>query len=86
MLLGRLLFCRGRVRIQLLGFTMVSILFFISAAKYPTLIKPNNIGVFQFIYFFSSFWGQVCHPHLYLGCWPVACGHAQFAASRRLPT
>jgi MFS family permease len=48
----------GRVRIQLLGFTMVSILFFISAAKYPTLIKPNNIGVFQFIYFFSSFWGQ----------------------------
>lgn len=25
----------------------------------PTLIKPNNIGVFQFINFFSSFWGQV---------------------------
>jgi hypothetical protein len=41
---------------------MVSILFFISAAKYPTLIKPNNIGVFQFIYFFSSFWGQVLLP------------------------
>jgi hypothetical protein len=63
--MGLLPSCRGRVRIQLLGFTMVSILFFISAAKYPTLIKPNNIGVFQFIYFFSSFWGQVCRPPVY---------------------
>ncbi len=43
---------------QLVGFTMVSILFFISAAKYKTLTKSSNIGVFQFIYFFSSFWGQ----------------------------
>jgi hypothetical protein len=63
------LLCRGRQRIQLLGFTMVSILFFISAAKYPTLVKPNNIGVFQFIYFFSSFWGQVS-----IHCtWRFAC-------------
>ena len=37
---------------------MVSILFFISSAKYSTLIEKNNIGVFQFLYFFSSFWGQ----------------------------
>ena len=43
---------------QLLGFTMVSILFFISSGMYTTLIVPKNIGVFQFIYFFSSFWGQ----------------------------
>lgn len=48
----------GRVRIQLLGFVMVTILFFVSAALFPVLILPANIGVFQFIYFFSSFWGQ----------------------------
>ncbi len=49
----------GRVRIQLLGFTMVSILFFSSAIWYHTLTKSSFIGLFQFIYFFSSFWGQV---------------------------
>ena len=43
---------------QLLGFSMVSILFFISSAKYNVLIEKKNIGVFQFLYFFSSFWGQ----------------------------
>ena len=43
---------------QLLGFTMVSLLFFISSGMYSTLIEKKNIGVFQFIYFFSSFWGQ----------------------------
>jgi len=48
----------GRVRLQLIGFTMVSILFFISAGKYHTLTQDNYIGLFQFIYFFSSFWGQ----------------------------
>jgi len=37
---------------------MVSVLFWVSAGKYNWLIEKNNIGVFQFIYFFSSFWGQ----------------------------
>ena len=45
-------------RLQLLGFVMVSVLFWVSAGKYNWLIEKNNIGVFQFIYFFSSFWGQ----------------------------
>jgi MFS family permease len=48
----------GRYRIQQLGFIMVSVLFWVSAGKYDWLIEKNNIGVFQFIYFFSSFWGQ----------------------------
>lgn len=48
----------GRIRIQLLGFAMVGILFFVSAIWYKELIKPGGIHVFQFIYFFSSFWGQ----------------------------
>ena len=43
---------------QLLGFVMVSVLFWVSAGKYDWLVEKNNIGVFQFIYFFSSFWGQ----------------------------
>ena len=50
--------CLVCIGLQLLGFSMVSILFFISAAKYSVLIEKKNIGVFQFIYFFSSFWGQ----------------------------
>ena len=123
----------GRVRLQLVGFTMVSILFFISAGerhtwadarpvlfnsvsgatiavlprlvdhavrcmcspllcdtsallttllpcletagKYTTLIKKNNIGVFQFIYFFSSFWGQFgpnCTTFLLAGAKPCS--------------
>ena len=44
--------------VQQLGFIMVSVLFWVSAGKYNWLIEKNNIGVFQFIYFFSSFWGQ----------------------------
>jgi hypothetical protein len=43
---------------QLIGFVMVSVLYWISAGKYPWLTRKNNIGVFQFIYFFQSFWGQ----------------------------
>ena len=43
---------------QQLGFIMVSVLFWVSAGKYDWLVEKNNIGVFQFIYFFSSFWGQ----------------------------
>ena len=43
---------------QLLGFTMVSILFFISAGAYPWLTQRRNTGLFEFIYYFSSFWGQ----------------------------
>ena len=44
--------------VQQLGFIMVSVLFWVSAGKYDWLVRKNNIGVFQFIYFFSSFWGQ----------------------------
>ena len=48
----------GRIRIQLLGFFMVALLFFVSAIWYHELTKPGGIHVFQFVYFFSSFWGQ----------------------------
>lgn len=52
--------CRylGRLRIQLFGFLMVAILFYVSAIFYHPLTTPGGIHVFQFVYFFSSFWGQ----------------------------
>ena len=33
-------------------------LFYVSAAAYKPLTSKGGIHVFQFIYFFSSFWGQ----------------------------
>jgi hypothetical protein len=48
----------GRTRLQALGFFMDFVLFLVPACIYPTLIKKSNIGAFQFIYFFSSFWNQ----------------------------
>jgi MFS family permease len=49
----------GRTRMQSVGFLAIFILFVIAASLYPTLIKPGAaIKVFQFIYFFSSFWNQ----------------------------
>lgn len=48
----------GRLRLQLLGFFVVMTLFYIAAAVYPSLVGKKGIPTFQFIYFFSSFWGQ----------------------------
>ena len=48
----------GRLRLQLLGFAAVCILFYIAAAVYPRLASKKGLPTFQFIYFFSSFWGQ----------------------------
>ena len=48
----------GRLRLQLLGFAWVAALFYVSAIWYHPLTTPGGIHVFQFIYFFSSFWGQ----------------------------
>lgn len=48
----------GRLRLQLLGFFMVAVLFFTSAIWYHPLTSKGGIHTFQFIYFFSSFWGQ----------------------------
>eukprot|EP00271_Cylindrocystis_brebissonii_P006731 TRINITY_DN19511_c0_g3_i1.p1 TRINITY_DN19511_c0_g3~~TRINITY_DN19511_c0_g3_i1.p1 ORF type:complete len:288 (+),score=56.71 TRINITY_DN19511_c0_g3_i1:84-947(+) len=48
----------GRMRMQALGFFMGFILFLIPVIMYQTLVKPGNIGIFQFLYFFSSFWNQ----------------------------
>lgn len=36
----------------------VMTLFYIAAAVYPSLVGKKGIPTFQFIYFFSSFWGQ----------------------------
>ena len=43
---------------QQLGFIMVSILYFIMAGKFEWLSLPAHVQVFQFLYFFSAFWGQ----------------------------
>eukprot|EP00891_Asterochloris_glomerata_P003209 jgi/Astpho2/3209/Aster-05735 len=48
----------GRLRLQLLGFFMVMTLFYVSAAAFKPLTSKGGIQTFQFIYFFSSFWGQ----------------------------
>lgn len=48
----------GRLRLQLLGFAADAILFYIAAAAYPSLTSKKGLPTFQFIYFFSSFWGQ----------------------------
>ncbi|KAK9914956.1 hypothetical protein WJX75_002900 [Coccomyxa subellipsoidea] len=48
----------GRLRIQIFGFAMVGTLFMVSAIWYHPLTTKGGIGTFQFIYFFSSFWGQ----------------------------
>ena len=71
----------GRLRLQLLGFAADAILFYIAAAVYPSLTSKKGLPTFQFIYFFSSFWGQfgpncttfllagVSQPALALPCW-----------------
>lgn len=48
----------GRLRMQLFGFIFVAALFYVGAGAYIPLTKPGGIHAFQFIYFFSSFWGQ----------------------------
>ncbi|KAG2491417.1 hypothetical protein HYH03_010206 [Edaphochlamys debaryana] len=48
----------GRMRMQVMGFAWMSLLFFICSLYYDTLIQPKWIHYFQFMYYFSSFWGQ----------------------------
>lgn len=48
----------GRKRMQMMGFAWMCVLFLICAGAYNTLLKPGNIHAFQFLYYFSSFWGQ----------------------------
>lgn len=48
----------GRRRLQNLGFFMTFLLFLLSGVMYDTLVKPEHIGWFQFIYYLSSFFGQ----------------------------
>jgi len=48
----------GRKRMQAMGFTFMFILFLICAADYDGLTTPGGIHAFQFLYYFSSFWGQ----------------------------
>ena len=45
---------------QATGFLMDFVCFIIPAAMFNTLLKPGApIHVFQFLYYFSSFWNQV---------------------------
>jgi hypothetical protein len=49
----------GRRRMQSIGFLADFILFIISAALFNTLQQPGRpVKIFQFMYFFSSFWNQ----------------------------
>ncbi|BFZ62277.1 hypothetical protein YB2330_003366 [Saitoella coloradoensis] len=49
----------GRKHMQSIGFLVQFILFIIPAAMYDTLRTPGTpIKIFQFLYFFSSFWQQ----------------------------
>eukprot|EP00898_Chlorokybus_atmophyticus_P004917 jgi/Chlat1/5426/Chrsp35S05231 len=49
----------GRRRMQNMGFVWMFVLFTICAAAYHHLLKPGSpIHWFQFMYYFSSFWGQ----------------------------
>lgn len=48
----------GRRRMQCMGFLWMFGLFLICAADYHGLTTPGGIHWFQFLYYFSSFWGQ----------------------------
>ncbi|GFR43042.1 hypothetical protein Agub_g4047 [Astrephomene gubernaculifera] len=48
----------GRMRMQMMGFTWTFVLFLICAVHYFELSTPKWIHAFQFLYYFSSFWGQ----------------------------
>ena len=66
----------GRLRLQLLGFAADAILFYIAAAAYPSLTSKKGLPTFQFIYFFSSFWGQFgpnCTTFLLAGAPSTSC-------------
>lgn len=43
---------------QMMGFSWMFVLFLICAVAYHHLVTPRGIHWFQFLYFFSSFWGQ----------------------------
>ena len=47
----------GRKRMQYIGFGMMFVLFIACATAYDSLVS-EHIKVFQFLYFFSSFWNQ----------------------------
>ncbi len=44
--------------VQMMGFSWMFALFLACAVAYKPLTKPAGIHWFQFLYFFSSFWGQ----------------------------
>ncbi|GLI58503.1 hypothetical protein VaNZ11_000236 [Volvox africanus] len=48
----------GRMRMQMMGFSWMFVLFLICAVHYDQLRTPKYIHAFQFLYYFSSFWGQ----------------------------
>ena len=49
----------GRTRMQAVGFLAIFVIFIISAALFSKLEKPGTpVKIFQFLYFFSSFWSQ----------------------------
>jgi MFS family permease len=48
----------GRKRMQVMGFSITAMLFLICGTAYNSLIKPQYIQLFQFMYYFSSFAGQ----------------------------
>ena len=47
----------GRFWIQANGFLMLGVIFLVCAIWFDWLVS-NQLGLFQFLYFFSTFWGQ----------------------------
>jgi hypothetical protein len=41
-----------------MGFAFIFVLFLLCSVYYTSLVSKKYIGVFEFLYFFSSFWGQ----------------------------
>lgn len=48
----------GRVRMQNMGFLVSAALFLACGYAYDTLVQPGYIGLFQFLYYMSSFFAQ----------------------------
>ena len=48
----------GRKRLQLGGFVLVALLFFLIGGIMPTLEKPENTGIFVFLYCMATFFYQ----------------------------
>jgi len=62
----------GRVRMQVMGFTITTILFLVCGYEFTLLSTPAYLPLFQFLYYCSSFWNQ-WGPNCTTWLLPVEC-------------